>query len=80
MALCIGASVHESLLLVLATLVVAQFTSNEWRLDMQLVPFVGLPVLVYVLIHYTPLLYGSTLTYEFWSAENREAVFERVAI
>ena len=62
--------------IVVATLAFAYLADNDWRFDPRLVPLVGLPVLVYVLIHYTSLLYGSTMAYHFWSSENREAVFD----
>jgi hypothetical protein len=70
-ALCLGVANHEGLLLVLATLLVAHLADNNWRFEWRLVPFVGLPVLVYVLIHYTSLVYGSTVHNPFFSAQYR---------
>jgi predicted membrane-bound dolichyl-phosphate-mannose-protein mannosyltransferase len=75
--LCLGVTVHESLLLVVFTLLVAHMADNRWRFDLSLIPLVGLPVFVYALIHYSSLVYGSMLTYEFWSAANRQAVTRR---
>jgi hypothetical protein len=76
LTLCLGVTVHESLVIVVATLAFVHMAGRDWRIDWRLVPFVGFPVLVYVVIHYTSLLYGSTLTYQFWSAENRQAVID----
>jgi hypothetical protein len=76
LTLCFAAATHESLMLVLATLLFAHLATSGWRFEPRLIPFVGLPVLVYVLIHNTSLVYGSTLTYEFWSTAHRDAVLE----
>jgi hypothetical protein len=76
LVLCAGAAAHESSLLVLATLLFAHLATTNWRFDLRLVPFVALPVLVYVLVHNTSLVYGNTVTYEFWSAANRNAVLD----
>jgi hypothetical protein len=75
-ALCVGAAAHESSLLVLATLLFAHLVTTSWRFDLRLVPFVCLPVLVYVFVHNTSLAYGTTVTYEFWSSANRDAVLD----
>jgi hypothetical protein len=75
--LCLGIADHEGLLIVVAALLIAHLAENEWRFDARLVPFVALPVLVYLLIHYTPLLYGSIPpAYQAWGAENRRAVLD----
>jgi hypothetical protein len=73
--LCLGVATHESLLIVLVAVLFAYLVDNGWRFETRLIPFVGLPLVVYLLIHQTPLLYGSNLpTYEFWGAPNRAAV------
>jgi hypothetical protein len=72
--LSVGVAAHEILLIALATLVVAYLVENHWRFEPRLLLLIGLPLLVFALIHYTSLLYGSTLTYPFWSAEGRDAV------
>jgi len=74
--LCFGAATHESLLIVLATLLFVHLATSSWRFEPRLIPFVGLPLLVYALIHNTSLVYGSTLTYEFWKSEYRDAILE----
>ena len=74
--LCFGVATHESLAIVLGTLFVAHLVDRDGRFAWRLVPFVGFPLLVYLVIHNTSLVYGTPVTYEFWSAATRQAVLD----
>jgi hypothetical protein len=76
LALCVGAATHEGALLVLATLVFARLVTTGWRFQLRLVPFIGLPIIVYLVIHNTSLVYGTTVSFPFWSSAYREAVLD----
>lgn len=77
LVLCLGVANQGGVLLVVATLVIANLVDTGWDWRARLLPFVGLPVLVYVVLHYTPLLYGFVPpAHRVWSAEVRQAIFD----
>jgi hypothetical protein len=49
---------HENALVMLIPLAVAHYFERGRRLDPRLIAFVGLPILVYLLLRRTPLIYG----------------------
>jgi hypothetical protein len=55
---CAAVASHENALVMLMPLAVAHFVERGRRFDPRLVAFVGLPIVVYVLLRRTPLLYG----------------------
>lgn len=55
---CAAVANHEYAMIMLLPLALAHFFERGRRFDRRLVAFVGLPILVYVLLRRTPLLYG----------------------
>jgi hypothetical protein len=68
---------HEYLLLVLVPLAIAYLAGNRRGIDARVVPFIALPILAYVLIRYTPLVYDSIPSYTAaWDTENIVATYD----
>ena len=49
---------HESALVMLIPLAVAHYFERDRRFDTRLIPFVSVPIILYLLIRCTPLVYG----------------------
>jgi hypothetical protein len=68
---------HEYVLLVLFPLAIAYLVGKRRGVDARVVPFIALPMLTYVVIRYTPLVYDSIPSYTAaWDTENIVATYD----